>query len=515
LGRDLLIKLGVIVAVVLASVVLAMPPREKVHLGLDLQGGLHLLLEVQVDKAIERTLERRAEALRKDLGARGLAVVAVEPNGLQGLRMVFSKPPERNVVEEVVRSQDPSGVVQQQTPEVWLYSVPASEIQHFRASAVDQALEKIRNRIDAFGVSEPSISREGTQRIVVQLPGLTDTKRAIDLIGKTAQLELKLVHSQATSATATPPPGTQLLFMKKKDPRTGQLVDAGAYFVERRAAVSGDMLADARAVPDPTTSQYYVLMRLDSRGKKIFERVTRENVSRSLAIVLDDTIFSAPQIQEPIPGGEARITGSFTPEEARDLAIVLREGALPAPVAIVENRAVGPSLGSDSIFEGVRAALLGSSLVVVFLLVYYRFSGLVATIALGLNFVIIMGVLATPGLGATLTLPGIAGIILTLGMAVDANVLIFERVREELRNGKSPRAAVDAGFSRAFSAILDANATTIVAAIVLFQFGTGPVKGFAVTLTIGIAVSMFTAIFVSRVIFETVFRLRRVTALSI
>jgi len=275
------------------------------------------------------------------------------------------------------------------------------------------------------------------------------------------------------------------------------------------------MLADARAEPDQGTGQNHVSMTLDGRGKKIFERVTRENVGKAMAIVLDDTIFSAPVIQEPISGGVARITGNFTPEEARDLAIVLREGALPAPVTVVENRAVGPSLGSDSIAQGVRSALLGSILVVVFMLVYYRLSGLIATMALALNFIIIMGVLALPGLGATLTLPGIAGIILTLGMAVDANVLIFERVREELRTGKSARAAVEAGFDRAFSAILDANATTIVAAIVLFQFGTGPVKGFAVTLTIGIAVSMFTAIFVSRVVFETIFRLRRVTSLSI
>jgi preprotein translocase subunit SecD len=256
-------------------------------------------------------------------------------------------------------------------------------------------------------------------------------------------------------------------------------------------------------------------MKLDRRGTKLFDKVTRENVGRNLAIVLDDTIFSAPTIKVPIPDGVAVITGSFSPEEARDLAVVLREGALPAPVTIVENRAVGPSLGSDSIAQGIRSAVLGSILVVVFMLVYYRLSGLIATVALALNFVIIMGVLALPGLGATLTLPGIAGIILTLGMAVDANVLIFERVREELRTGKSPRAAVDAGFDRAFSAILDANVTTIVAAVVLFQFGTGPVKGFAVTLTIGIVVSMFTAIFVSRAVFETVFRLRRVTALSI
>lgn len=514
MSRDLLLKHGLIAAVVIASLVLAMPPRDKIHLGLDLQGGLHLLLEVQVDKAFERLLERRAETLRKDLIAKGLAVVAVEPNGLQGLRLVFSKPPEKNVVEEVVRNQDRTGELRQQSAEVWIYAVPAKEIQDFRENVVAQALEKIRNRVDAFGVSEPSISREGTQRIAIQLPGLTDTQRAIDLIGKTAQLEFKLVQSQAPSLTATPPPGMQILPMKKKDPRTGQLVDAGAYFVDRRAAVTGDMLTEAHAEPDPN-GQYEVRMRLDRRGTKLFEKVTRENVGRNLAIVLDDTIFSAPTIKVPIPDGVAVITGSFTPEEARDLAVVLREGALPAPVAVVENRAVGPSLGSDSIAQGIRSAVLGSILVVVFMLVYYRFSGLIATVALALNFVIIMGVLALPGLGATLTLPGIAGIILTLGMAVDANVLIFERVREELRTGKSPRAAVDAGFDRAFSAILDANVTTIVAAVVLFQFGTGPVKGFAVTLTIGIAVSMFTAIFVSRAVFETVFRLRRVTALSI
>ena len=514
MSRELLWKHGIIAAVVIASLVLAMPPRDKIHLGLDLQGGLHLLLEVQVDKAFERLLERRAETLRKDLIAKGLAVVAVEPNGLQGLRLVFSKPPERNVVEEVVRNQDRTGELRQQSAEVWIYALPVKEIQDFRENVVAQALEKIRNRVDAFGVSEPSISREGTQRIAIQLPGLTDAKRAIDLIGKTAQLEFKLVQSQAPSPTATPPPGMQLLPMKKKDPRTGQLVDAGAFFVDRRPAVTGDMLTEAHAEPDPN-GQYEVRMRLDRRGTKLFEKVTRENVGRNLAIVLDETIFSAPTIKVPIPDGVAVITGSFTPEEARDLAVVLREGALPAPVTVVENRAVGPSLGSDSIAQGIRSAVLGSILVVVFMLVYYRFSGLIATMALALNFVIIMGVLALPGLGATLTLPGIAGIILTLGMAVDANVLIFERVREELRVGKSPRAAVDAGFDRAFSAILDANVTTIVAALVLFQFGTGPVKGFAVTLTIGIAVSMFTAIFVSRAVFETIFRLRRVTVLSI
>jgi preprotein translocase subunit SecD len=293
-------------------------------------------------------------------------------------------------------------------------------------------------------------------------------------------------------------------------------VQGQAYFVERRTVVTGDMLADARALPDQMNfGQYYVLMRLDSRGKRLFARATQENVGRALAIVLDDVIFSAPVIQEPITGGEARITGTFTPEEARDLALVLREGALPAPVAIVENRTVGPSLGSDSIAQGVRATILGGALIMLFMLVYYRLSGLIANIALALNLLILLAIMAIPGLGATLTLPGIAGIILTLGMAVDANVLIFERIREELRVGKSVRAAVDAGFERAFSAILDGNVTSLIAAIVLFQFGSGPIKGFAVTLSIGLIASMFTAVFMSRVIYETIFSLRRVTRLSI
>jgi preprotein translocase subunit SecD len=230
---------------------------------------------------------------------------------------------------------------------------------------------------------------------------------------------------------------------------------------------------------------------------------------------LDDTIFSAPVIQEPITGGVAQITGTFTPEEARDLAIVLREGALPAPVRIIENRTIGPSLGSDSIVQGIRSTVVGTALVVLFMVVYYRWSGLVADLALALNLLIIMGALALPYLGASLTLPGIAGIILTIGMAVDANVLIFERIREELRLGKSVRAAVDAGFQRAVVAILDSNITTLIAAVMLFQFGSGPVKGFAVTLAIGLAASMFTAIFVCRTVFETVFSLRRVTKMSI
>ena len=512
--RDLLIKLGVVAIVVIVCAIFALPPKEKIHLGLDLQGGLHLVLQVEVDKAVQRTLERTSELLRKDLRGRGLNVTAVEPDGHSGIRMVFSEAPDLDLVKEVAREHLP-GDIEVQSPEVLVSAYPEEELRQIRTSALDQALEKIRNRVDAFGVSEPSIIRQGADRIVVQLPGLDDPKRAIELIGRTAQLELKLVESLAANPDAQPPRGTELLYIKEKNAQ-GQLVQGQGYFVQQRPLLTGDMLADARALPDQMNfGQYYVLMRLNSRGQRIFARVTQENVGRALAIVLDNAIFSAPVIQSPIPGGEAQITGAFTPEEARDLAIVLREGALPAPVEIIENRTVGPSLGSDSIAQGVRSIVLGGALVFVFMLIYYRWSGFIADVALALNLLIIMGIMAMPYLGASLTLPGIAGIILTVGMAVDANVLIFERIREELRLGKGVRQSVDTGFQKAVVTILDANVTTLIAAIVLFQFGSGPVKGFAVTLAIGIAASMFTAIFVSRTIFETLFSLRRVNKLSI
>jgi preprotein translocase subunit SecD len=512
--RNLLVKLGVVAAVIIACAIFALPPKDKIHLGLDLQGGLHLVLRVEADKAVQSALERTSELLRKDLRGHGLNVTAVEPDDNTGIRMVFGAVPDMDLVKKVAREYLP-GDIETRSPEVLVSAYPEKELRLIRSNTLGQALEKIRNRVDAFGVSEPSISRQGTDRIVVQLPGLDDPKRAIELIGRTAQLEFKLVESRVTNPDAQPPRGTELLYSKNKND-LGQLVQGQGYFVQKRPLLTGDMLADARAMPDRMNfGQYYVLMRLNSRGKRIFARITRENVGRALAIVLDNTIFSAPVIQGPIPGGEAQITGTFTPEEARDLAIVLREGALPAPVEIIENRTVGPSLGSDSITQGVRSIILGGALVFAFMLIYYRFSGLVADIALGLNLLIIMGIMAMPYLSASLTLPGIAGIILTVGMAVDANVLIFERIREELRLGKAVRQSVDVGFQKALVTILDANVTTLIAAIVLFQFGSGPVKGFAVTLAIGIAASMFTAIFVCRTIFETIFSLKHVSKLSI
>jgi preprotein translocase subunit SecD len=277
--------------------------------------------------------------------------------------------------------------------------------------------------------------------------------------------------------------------------------------------LTGETLSSAEVRYDSEFNEPYVALTFNSVGAMIFQELTRENVKKRLAIVLDDSVYSAPVIQEEIPGGRAQITGQFSTEEARDLAIVLRAGALPAPVVILENRTVGPSLGKDSIEQGVRSILLGLILVLVFIIIYYKLSGIVAVVALLLNLVLLLGALAY--FGAALTLPGIAGILLTVGMAIDANVLVFERIREEIRLGKTVRAAIDAGYAKALSTIVDANITTFIAAVVLFQFGTGPIKGFAITLCIGIAASMFTAVFVSRVIFDSTMSRKKISRISI
>jgi preprotein translocase subunit SecD len=383
-------------------------------------------------------------------------------------------------------------------------------IQRLRNSAIDQSLETIRNRVDEFGVSEPTIQREGRDRILIQLPGLKDPKRAIELIGKTARLDFKLVDDESSLESALQgdmPMDDEILYQKNSV--TGQ---KEPLLLKKRVLLTGDTISDARVSYDQFQNPF-VSLTFDSRGARIFEQVTGKYVKKRLAIVLDGTVYSAPVIQDRIAGGRAQITGRFSLDEAKDLAIVLRAGALPAPVTIMENRTVGPSLGQDSIEKGFKSIVIGGIFVVVFMIFYYRLSGILATVALMLNLFIIMAALS--GLNAALTLPGIAGIILTIGMAVDANVIIFERIREELRSGKTVLSAVDGGYSKAFSTILDANVTTLIAAFVLFQFGTGPVKGFAVTLCLGIIASMFTAIFVTRLIFDLVLRRREVTALSI
>jgi preprotein translocase subunit SecD len=393
--------------------------------------------------------------------------------------------------------------------------LPDEEIAQIQKLAVDQALETIRNRVDQFGVSEPDIRRQGDNRILIQLAGVLDTKRAKELIGKTALLEFKLLDETGDVEAAERgfiPPGSELLYETRLDKRTNRSVRT-PYLVKKQSMLTGAYLVDAKVQIDSQYNEPYVSIKFDKKGARIFERITGENVKKRLAIVLDNKVYSAPVIQEKIAGGEARITGNFTMEEAHDLAIVLRAGALPAPVNILEERTVGPSLGSDSIRKGLISMIVGAIFVVCFMAVYYKTSGLIADLALTLNILLVAGGLA--GFGATLTLPGIAGIILTIGMAVDANVLIFERIREEQRTGKSPYASISSGYNRATLTILDANITTLIAALVLYQFGTGPVKGFAVTLSLGVVSSVFTALVVTRLIFDYLFLHRKQKTLSI
>lgn len=502
----------------LPTIAPGMWPHKKINLGLDLQGGMHLVLEVETEKAVEGTIERLTHEIRDSLKKDHLRYVQLER--VQGKTIVLSIPSEED--EKV------NAILDKEFPDLRMASrsqngdvitlkmdLPDKETEHIKTLAVAQALETIRNRIDQFGVNEPDIRNQGENRILIQLPGIKDTQRAKELIGRTAQLEFKLldeVNPPQDYVDKTPPAGTELLWQVKMDPATRRETKT-PFLVKKGALLTGAYLTDARVQIDSQYNEPYVSINFDRKGAQIFEKITAANVKKRLAIVLDNKVYSAPVIQEKISGGEARITGSFTAEEARDLAIVLRAGALPAPVKVMEERTVGPSLGSDSIRKGLFSMIVGSILVVIFMVVYYNASGVIADIALTLNILLIAAGLA--GFQATLTLPGIAGIILTIGMAVDANVLIFERIREELRIGKTQHSAVNAGYERATLTIMDANVTTLIAALVLFQFGTGPVKGFAVTLSLGVISSLFTALFVTRIIFDYLLVHRRVKKISI
>jgi len=519
-------RLIVIVAVIAAAVVYVLPtlnsslwPHKSINLGLDLQGGMHLVLQVDTQKAVESTLARishemRAQARKarikyQKIDLAGANAIAVEISGQENIDQFEAMLDDDFRELRIADRQATDGRLN------LTLDLPQTETERIRKMAAAQALETIRNRIDQFGVSEPDIRRQGQERILIQLPGIEDTERAKQLIGKTAQLEFKLVdeaHDLDTALKGDVPAGSEILYQIKEDPQTRR-VQRTPFLIKKRGMLTGAYLTEARVEIDSQYNDPYVSIKFDKKGARIFERITADNVKKRLAIVLDDTVYSAPVIQEKISGGEARITGSFTAEEARDLAIVLRAGALPAPVNILEERTVGPSLGNDSIRKGLMSMLVGGLLVVVFMVIYYRGAGLVADVALILNILLIAGGLAA--FQATLTLPGIAGIILTIGMAVDANVLIFERIREELGLGKTPHAAVDAGYNRATLTILDANVTTLIAALVLFQFGTGPVKGFAVTLSLGVLSSLFTALILTRAIFDFFLINRKVKTISI
>jgi len=516
----------IIAAIFLAAIIYVLPtfqpglwPHKKINLGLDLQGGMHLALEVETDKAVASTLERIVQELRDRSRSKGIQGLQAER--VEGDRIQISVQGQANIskFQSLLDSDFPDLREQDRTLSgeqlQLVLDMPTKEADRIKELATAQALETIRNRIDQFGVSEPDIRRQGENRILIQLPGISDTERAKELIGRTAQLEFKLVDDQMSAETALKnglPPGTEILYETNVDPAT-QRTRKIPFLLKKRTVLTGQYLTDARVRYDQTKRSYYVAIDFDRKGARIFERITGDNIHKRLAIVLDNKVHSAPEIQDRIAGGSAVITGSFTAEEAEDLAIVLRAGALPAPVKILEERTVGPSLGKDSIKKGFISMIVGGVLVILFMLIYYRASGLLADIALVLNILLMGAGLAA--FQATLTLPGIAGFILTIGMAVDANVIIFERIREELVIGKPPRAAVDAGYSRATLTILDANVTTLIAAVVLFQFGTGPVKGFAVTLSLGVIASMFTALFFTRVVFDAYLSGRKVRHISI
>ncbi len=524
--KNLSWRLVLIAAVIVVAIIYVIPtfkpgiwPHKKINLGLDLQGGMHLVLAVDVEKAVENTVERIEQELREQLRKERIRTLGIDR--VEGIKLAVKVEQQDSIqrFDNLLDDEFPDLRTSHRKVENGVLSlvldIPEKESERIRKLAVDQALETIRNRIDQFGVSEPDIRIQGERRILVQLPGIKDTQRAKELIGKTALLEFKLLdetHDVDAALAGNVPAGSEILYETEKDPNTNRTRKI-PYLVKKRTSLTGAYLTDARVQIDSQYNDPYVSITFDRKGARLFERITEENVKKRLAIVLDDNVYSAPVIQEKIAGGEARITGSFTTEEARDLAIILRAGALPAPVEILEERTVGPSLGTDSIRMGLWSMCVGGILVVVFMVIYYKGSGLVADFALVLNILLIAGGLA--GFGATLTLPGIAGIILTIGMAVDANVLIFERIREEMTLGKTPRAAVDAGYDRATLTILDANVTTLIAALVLFQFGTGPVKGFAVTLSLGVVASLFTALVLTKAIFDYFLMYRKIRAISI
>jgi protein-export membrane protein SecD len=504
-------KLALIIGVCLLGFIFALPNafapatleqwpsflRHQVSLGLDLRGGSHLLLEVDMNVVEQERLNSLVDEVRTQLVAAkiGYSDLAAAANHVS---FTVRDAGRMNDVRGIVNKLDPGMDVQIGTSGTVMLTPNQQALIQRRNSAIDQSIEIVRRRIDETGTKEPTIQREGEDRILVQLPGVENPEHVKEILGKTAKMTFQLVDPNASPQDARGgrlPPGDVLL----PSDTTANGQPTQYYVVRRRVMVSGDTLTDATATFQ--NSSPVVSFKFDSTGARRFADATKENVGKPFAIVLDNKVISAPVIREPILGGSGVIEGSFTVQTANDLALLLRAGALPAPLTVLEERTVGPDLGADSIHAGALASVVGVVMVIVFMVVFYGLFGLFADVALFFNLCIMLGALTL--LGATLTLPGIAGIALTMGMAVDANVLIYERIREEVRGGRSLISSLQAGFERAFGTILDSHVTTLVAGALMFWLGSGPVKGFAVTLSLGVLTSLFSAILVTRLLIVT------------
>ncbi len=519
------LKTWTILGVCLLGIVFSLPnlmpaparfvPWRAIHLGLDLRGGSYLLLEVDMAAVIKERLDSLADSARQGLRRAGIPRFVVTPQAAQN-RMVVrledqTKQDAALAALKELASVAATGVSNRpdlefdSTPGQIIVTLSAPALIDRATAAVQQSIEIVRRRIDETGVVDPIINRQGESRIVVQLPGVEDPNRIKELLGKTARMTFRLTDEAANVAAPVPPPGVD--FLPVEGPRGGKIA------VRRRVEVDGANLTDARAGQNPQTGEWVVNFTFDSIGTRRFAEVSRNNVGHPFAIVLDDKVISAPNIREPITGGRGQISGNFTASGATDLSVLLRAGALPAPLTVVEERSVGPELGADAIRSGALALAVGFILVMVYMAVFYGLFGWMANVALLANLVVMLGVLSL--LEATLTLPGMAGILLTLGMAVDANILINERIREEVLNGRTPLNAMETGFKRAFSTIIDSNATAFLSHVMLFTFGSGPVKGFAVTITVGIATSLFTATMLARLMMVRWYAANRPAALPV
>ena len=479
--------------------------QRHVVLGLDLQGGSHILLEVDINDVRKQKVEALRDDVRNSLRTARVGYTGLVIRGLTVEVRIRDESDFQAALTKLRELSQPLGGLLSATGQRSVDVVDAGNrlvqltitqpaITERVRQVVEQAIQIVERRINEIGTVEPLIQRQGVDRILVQVPGVGDPKRILDLLGKTAKLTFRLVDASISPEQAQQgrlPPDSELMYGPQKEGRP-------AYVIEKRIMVSGEELTDAQPGFDQRTSEPIVTFKFNINGARRFAQVTQENVGRPFAIVLDDEVISAPVIREPILGGSGQISGSFTVQQANDLSVLLRAGALPARLTPIEQRVVGAGLGQDSIVNGTRAAYLGAVLVVLSMLLIYGKFGLIANVAVAINVAMIFGVLSL--LNATLTLPGIIGIVLTIGIAVDSNVLIYERIREEVRGGRTPIAAIDAGFTRALATILDSNITTFIAATVLFFIGTGPVRGFAVTLGIGIITTVFTAFTLTRLL---------------